>query len=124
MMDVIMREIGRRINELSKEFYETVIPPIDMYEEGGELIVVADLAGFSKDKINVRIAGENDLIITANREIEYIGTKYYTQRPLRIYKRIRLPAKVKKDSQITAKYENGVLTIRIPIEGAISVKVE
>ena len=119
-----MREIGRRINELSKEFYETVIPPIDMYEEGGELIVVADLAGFSKDKINVRIAGENDLIITANREIEYIGTKYYTQRPLRIYKRIRLPAKVKKDSQIAAKYENGVLTIRIPIEGAISVKVE
>ncbi|WP_229569578.1 archaeal heat shock protein Hsp14 [Saccharolobus caldissimus] len=124
MMDVIVREIGRRINELSREFYETVIPPIDMYEEGGELVVVADLAGFSKDKINVRITGENDLIITASREIEYIGTKYYTQRPLRIYKRIRLPAKVKKDSQITAKYENGVLTIRIPIEGAISVKVE
>ncbi|BDB99250.1 heat-shock protein Hsp20 [Saccharolobus caldissimus] len=123
-MDVIVREIGRRINELSREFYETVIPPIDMYEEGGELVVVADLAGFSKDKINVRITGENDLIITASREIEYIGTKYYTQRPLRIYKRIRLPAKVKKDSQITAKYENGVLTIRIPIEGAISVKVE
>lgn len=123
-MDVIVREIGRRINELSREFYETVIPPIDMYEEGGELVVIADLAGFSKDKINVRITGENDLIITASREIEYIGTKYYTQRPLRIYKRIRLPAKVKKDSQITAKYENGVLTIRIPIEGAISVKVE
>ncbi|WP_338604207.1 archaeal heat shock protein Hsp14 [Sulfolobus tengchongensis] len=124
MMDVIIREIGRKVNELTREFYETIIPPVDMYEEGGELIVIADLAGFNKDKINVRITSQNDLIINAERELQYIGTKYTVQRPLRIHKVIHLPVKVRKDSQITAKYENGVLTIRIPIEGAVSVKVE
>ncbi|AOL16877.1 heat-shock protein Hsp20 [Sulfolobus sp. A20] len=124
MMDVIMREIGRKLNELSREFYESVAPPIDIYEEGGELVIIADLAGFSKDKINVRLTADNVLTISATRDIQYIGTKYVTQRPLKIYRRINLPAKVKKDAQVSAKYDNGVLTIRVPIEGAVSVKIE
>jgi HSP20 family molecular chaperone IbpA len=124
MINMIMREVGKRISELSREFYESLIPPIDMYEEGGELVVIADLAGFDKNKINVRITAQNDLIISAEREIQYIGTKYVLQRPKKIYKIIHLPAKVKKDAQISAKYENGVLMIRIPIEGALSVKIE
>lgn len=123
-MDVIMREIGRKLNELSREFYESVAPPIDIYEEGGELVIIADLAGFSKDKINVRLTADNVLTISATRDIQYIGTKYVTQRPLKIYRRINLPAKVKKDAQVSAKYDNGVLTIRVPIEGAVSVKIE
>ncbi len=123
-MDVIMREIGRKLNELSREFYESVIPPIDIYEEGGELVIIADLAGFSKDKINIRLTADNVLTISATRDIQYIGTKYVTQRPLKIYRRINLPAKVKKDAQVSAKYDNGVLTIRVPIEGAVSVKIE
>ncbi|QGA53279.1 Hsp20 family protein [Sulfolobus sp. E5-1-F] len=124
MMNVIIREIGKRLDELSREFYESIIPPIDMYEEGGELVVVADLAGFNKDKINVRISAQNELIINAEREIQYIGTKYTTQRPLKIHKVIHLPVKVKRDSSVTAKYENGVLTIRIPVEGSVSIKIE
>ena len=86
MINMIMREVGKRISELSREFYESLIPPIDMYEEGGELVVIADLAGFDKNKINVRITAQNDLIISAEREIQYIGTKYVLQRPKKIYK--------------------------------------
>ncbi|TRM86209.1 heat-shock protein Hsp20 [Sulfolobus sp. E3] len=112
------------MRELSREFYESVAPPIDIYEEGGELVIIADLAGFSKDKINVRLTADNVLTISATRDIQYIGTKYVTQRPLKIYRRINLPAKVKKDAQVSAKYDNGVLTIRVPIEGAVSVKIE
>lgn len=44
MAKEFIKEIGNR----SREFYEFVMPPVDVYEEGSELIVVIDLAGFQK----------------------------------------------------------------------------
>jgi HSP20 family molecular chaperone IbpA len=40
----IMKEIGNR----SREFYEFVLPPVDIYEDGTELVVIVDLPGFQK----------------------------------------------------------------------------
>lgn len=95
-----------------------------MYEEGGYLIVVADLAGFNKDKIKARISGQNELIIEAEREISEPGIKYLTQRPKYIRRTIKLPINVAKDAEVAGKYENGVLTIRIPIAGVSAIKIE
>ena len=120
----IGKELGRRVEEISRSVFEIVYPPIDMYEEGGYLVVVADLAGFSKDKIRARITSQNELVIEAEREISEPGVKYITQRPKYVRKVIKLPVTPAKDAEITGKYENGVLTIRIPISGAATVKIE
>ncbi|MCY0860494.1 MAG: Hsp20/alpha crystallin family protein [Sulfolobaceae archaeon] len=123
-IDVITREVSKRLEELTRGFYEVISPPIDMYEEGGELVIVADMPGFDKDKINVRIMADNTLAISAEREIKTTQPVYLAQRPKKIEKRIRLPVKVPKDAEIIGKYENGILTLRIPIEGRVKVKIE
>ena len=47
----IMKEIGNR----SREFYEFVLPPVDIYEDGTELVVIVDLPGFQKKDIHVQL---------------------------------------------------------------------
>ncbi|QIW24607.1 Hsp20/alpha crystallin family protein [Sulfolobus sp. S-194] len=123
-MYYLEKELQKRSEELSRGFYELVYPPVDMYEEGGYLVVVADLAGFNKEKIKARISGQNELIIEAEREITEPGVKYLTQRPKYVRKVIKLPFNVAKEAEISGKYENGVLTIRIPIAGTSVIKIE
>jgi len=118
------REIQKRAEELGRGFYELLYPPVDMYEEGGYLVVIADMAGFQKEKIRARISGQNELIIEADREISEPSVKYLAQRPKSVRKVIKLPYSVAKDAEVTGKYENGVLTIKIPIAGTSTVKIE
>jgi HSP20 family protein len=119
-----MREIGVR----SRDIYEMILPAVDMFEDGSELVVMLDMAGFEKEKINTRLS-ENSLIVSAKRDRpERDGMTYWEQRPFRINKKILLPVKVDVDdedqSTIKAKYENGVLSVRIPIKGVGRVVVE
>ncbi len=109
-----MREIGNK----SREFYEFVLPPVDMQIENGNLIVTVDIPGFKKDDIKLSIHG-NVLSINAekndNGNIDEIICK---QRPNLIDKKIRLPLKIKagEEKVDSAKYADGVLTIKIPVE--------
>mgnify|MGYP001028997085 CR=1 FL=1 len=115
-----MREIGNK----SREFFEFVMPPIDILEDGNELLVLVDLAGFKKEDITVRI-NNNILSIKAKREVyPNIGSKYMQQRPLKIDKSIPLPVSVKSEDNLKAVYKDGVLEIRIPISGVSVIKVE
>ena len=109
-----MREIGNK----SREFFEFVLPPVDMQLENGNLIVTVDIPGFKKDDIKLSIHG-NVLSINAekndNGNIDEIICK---QRPNLIDKKIRLPLKIKagEEKVDSAKYADGVLTIKIPVE--------
>ena len=109
-----MREIGNK----SREFYEFVLPPVDMQIENGNLVVTVDIPGFKKDDIKLSIHG-NVLSINAekndNGNINEIICK---QRPNLIDKKIRLPLKIKagEEKVDSAKYADGVLTIKIPVE--------
>lgn len=120
----LMREIGVR----SRDIYELIIPPVDMFEDGSELVVMLDMAGFEKENIKTRLS-EHSLIVSAKRDrVDRDGMTYWEQRPLRINKRIQLPVKIEVDedgeSPIKAKYDNGVLTVRLPIKGVGRVVVE
>lgn len=117
-----MREIGAR----SRDVYEMILPAVDMFEDGSDLVIILDMAGFSKEEIKTRLS-EHYLIVTAKREKpDRDGMTYWEQRPLHVRKRIQLPVKVSvdEDEEIKAKYENGVLTVRLPIKGVGRVKVE
>ena len=110
------KEVMKEINNKSKEFYEFILPPVDMVEDGNDLLVTIDLPGFNKNDITLRI-NKNVLSIKATRpDNEYRGTVYLKQRPTNIDKRILLPFSVEDDDEITgtANYTDGIITLRIP----------
>lgn len=115
MAKELMRELGNK----SREFYEFVMPALDMYEDGSDLVILIDLPGFSKQDISLRIL-DNVLTISAKRqkdEYTNIGTIYTRQRPLYINKKVPLPIRVTEEDQVlgSATYVEGVVTLRIPI---------
>lgn len=113
MAKEVMRELGNR----SKEFYEFIMPAIDIVEDGNDLLIIIDLPGFAKKDIKLRIVGDI-LSINAKREPEEnIGTVYYRQRPSVIEKKVTLPISVSDDEKVvgTANYVDGVVTLRVPI---------
>jgi len=117
-----MREIGTK----SREVYELMLPPVDVYEDGSDLVIVMDMPGFEKDRIKTRLS-ENSLLVSARRDPpERDGMVYWEQRPLRVHKRVSIPVKVDldEDAGLKAKYESGVLTVRLPIKGIGKVTVE
>lgn len=109
------KEFMREISNRSKEFYEFILPPVDMVEDANDLVVMIDLPGFAKKDIKLRIV-KNVLSISAIREeTENIGTVYYKHRPIQIDKKIPLPIPVSDDDELiagTAKYQDGVVTLK------------
>jgi HSP20 family protein len=120
-------ELTEELSKRSRGFFEFIMPAIDMVEEGNELVVFIDLPGFAKDDINLKIV-ENILTINAKRKEEDIhryGTTYYKQRPLQIKRKVALPILAKDEDTIvgTAKYENGVITLRIPLPSSSHIPI-
>jgi len=110
------KEVIKEINNKSKEFYEFILPPVDMVEDSNDLLVIIDLPGFNKNDITLRI-NKNVLSIKANRpDNEYKGTVYLKHRPTKIDKKVILPFVVDEDEEITgtANYSDGIIMLRIP----------
>lgn len=110
------KEVMKEINNKSKEFYEFILPPVDMVEDSNDLLVIIDLPGFNKNDITLRI-NKNVLSIKANKpDNEYRGTIYLKHRPTKIDKKVILPFLVDDDEEITgtANYSDGIITLRIP----------
>ena len=116
-----MREIGNK----SREFYEFVLPPVDMILQNDNLVVSIDMPGFDKKEIKLRLNG-NILSISATREDDVEGTIVWKQRPRAIDKKIRLPIEVKDDENpaASAKYRDGVLTLTIPTKTGKNIAIE
>lgn len=117
--------LARDAGSKSREIFEMILPPADVFEDGSDLVIMVDMPGFQKDQIRTRLS-ESAFTVTAKRErIERDGVAYAEQRPLRLSKRIPLPVKVETgDDEVKAKYDNGVLTIRLPVKGVGRVVVE
>ncbi len=112
----VAKEFFKEIDDKSREFFEFVLPPIDLHEENGNLIVTVDIPGFDKNDIKVSMNG-NVLSINAEKKDDADGRIIMKQRPHIIDKKMRLPITVKEGEEKvnSAKYANGVLTIVIPI---------
>lgn len=125
MMKHMSRELGRDLGAKSRQFFELILPPADVFEDGSDLVIMVDMPGFEKDAIRTRL-NESAFTVTAKREpVERDGVAYYEQRPLRLSKRIPLPVKVEMgDEEVKAKYEDGVLTVRLPVKGVGRVIIE
>jgi len=117
LVSYMAKEMVKEIGNKSREFYEFVLPPIDMFEENDNLIVKIDIPGFDKNDIKLTIQ-RNILSINAEKKDDgsIKGTIVCKQRPNIIDKKIRLPIRMKEGEETvtSAKYSQGVLTIIIP----------
>ena len=114
----LMKEVMKEIGNKSREFYEFVLPPIDMHLTDENLKVVIDIPGFVKKDIKLTLCGDI-LSIKARKIIDEKDSKTLisNQRPNMINKKVRLPIEIKEGEEKieSAKYENGVLVLIIPI---------
>ena len=112
----VAKEFFKEVDDKSREFFEFVLPPIDLHEENDNLVVTVDIPGFVKNDIKVSMNG-NVLSINAEKKDNENGRTIMKQRPRVIDKKMRLPITVKEGEEKvnSAKYVHGVLTIEIPI---------
>ena len=114
----LMKEMIKEIGNKSREFYEFVLPPIDMHLNDENLKVVIDIPGFSKKDIELSLCGDI-LSIKAKKIIDEKDSKTLisNQRPNMINKKVRLPIEIKEGEEKieSAKYEDGVLVLVIPV---------
>ncbi len=115
MAKEVMKEIGNK----SREFYEFILPPVDIYLKGNNIIVTIDIPGFKKEDIELSIR-RNVLLIRAEKKQNSHDKDEIicNQRPNIIDKKIRLPLKIKEGEEKvnSAKYSDGVLIVTIPTE--------
>ena len=124
----LAKEALREIGNKSREFYEFVLPPVDMQIDDNNLTVTIDMPGFDKKDIKLKIQG-NVLSVNAkkNNTEQQSGTIIWKQRPNIIDKKIRLPIRIKEGEENvkSVKYADGVLTIQIPVaDGGKQISID
>ncbi len=116
-------EMMKNANDRAKEILTFLYPAITMYEEEGEVVIEADLPGFDKKDIKVS-AHKHSVEISATRKAVEHDHILLDQRPQKILKHVHIPTEIDETSQLSAKYQNGVLVVRVPSKGIKSVKIE
>ncbi len=111
-----VKSLFRLLDEPFEEFTKSAV---DVYEEGNDVVVKADLPGFKKDEISIQLE-DNTLSLEAKREKdeEVSERNYYRKERREVYVResITLPAGVDRE-KAAAKLDDGVLVIRLPKTG-------
>ncbi len=103
------------VHEATREPERYVTPPVDIYETGDGLTVVADLPGVAKDSIDVNV--DNDLL-TIKAAVPEHGTREASYREFELvsyYRQFRLGEKIDR-SKISAAVTSGVLKLHLPFE--------
>lgn len=96
--------------------------PIDLIDEDESYAVTADLPGYEKEDIDIRLTGST-LMIRAERsteteEIDSEGEYVRRERSHESVNRsVQLPERVSQDDT-DASYQNGVLTVTLPKESS------
>lgn len=95
---------------------EEISPVVDIYEEGDNVVVKAEIPGIKKDDIDVSLT-DNTITISGEKEKEEKVEKKNYYRLERSYgsftRTFRLPAEVQSD-KAKARFKDGILEIRIP----------
>jgi HSP20 family protein len=92
---------------------ETVAPPVDVYESGDELLLVADVPGATHEGIDVQL-DKGQLTIQAKRSDETTGPPVATEFQPRDYHRVFSVPQGIDASKIDAQLSAGVLYLRLP----------
>ena len=94
----------------------TWAPPVDIYENGDNLVLKAELPGVNPDDVEVRVE-DNTLYLKGERKFEKEVKEQNYHRVERSYgtfaRSFSLPNSIEPD-KVTAEYKDGVLTLTMP----------
>lgn len=97
------------------EEFERITPAVDMYDEGKELVMKADMPGVKKEDLHIDLS-KNILTISGEKKMEETSEKgglYRCERSYGSFSRsFELPSDVDRE-KITASLKEGVLEIRL-----------
>jgi HSP20 family protein len=96
--------------------WSTATPSMDLTDNEKEIVVTAEMPGLDEKDFEVTVSGDL-LTLKGEKKDENEhrnGDAYYMERRFGSFSRsVRLPFEV-KDEKVDARYEKGVLTIRVP----------
>jgi HSP20 family protein len=118
-LGTLQSELSRLMNgmlEGNGRASQTWVPALDVWETPTEVVYAFDLPGIPEDRISIEVKDDN-LTISAERE-KVDGTSengfYRFERRYGTFARaVGLPQGVDQEN-IAARYENGVLEVRVP----------
>ena len=110
---------------------ENIMPSVDIFEEGEDLVMKAELPGIRKEDIDVRLTDGMITISGEKKNEDEIKRKdyYKWERSYGSFCRsFELPAEVQKN-KVKSTFKDGVLEIRMPkspeaIQKEVKIKVE
>jgi HSP20 family protein len=90
--------------------------PVDLYREGGQYVLNADLPGIDPGSVDVDVDGQLLTIRAQRTAAQHEGAKWLTQeRPNGTYLRQFSLGDGVDSEKISASYDNGVLSVIIPV---------
>lgn len=131
-----MREMRRLTEEMERMMEEAFEPferhwerpgvvtrffPVNMYRQNNDLIVEASLPGIRPEDVDISVSGNTLTIRAERKEAKERKEEEYYYRELeaaRFFRQLTLPGDVQAD-KAEAKYENGMLRLRLPLVGAV-----
>lgn len=110
----LQREMSRWMGGPGGDRWPVAFPPLNVYDDGENFHVRAELPGLNQDKIELSVAGDV-LTLKADRPLEDVGGSYHRrERNAGSFSRsINLPDTVDANS-VRASYVNGVLEVTLP----------
>jgi HSP20 family protein len=98
------------------EELEVSFPDVDVFEEGNEVVVKAEMPGVKKEEVDIELTEDSVTISGEKKKEEKVEKKDYcrVERSYGSFSRtVALPAEVKA-GEAKAVFKNGVLEMRIP----------
>jgi len=116
MFDDFFSGFGRRAIGAPFGSWGAPTPSMDLTENDKEIVVTAEMPGLDQEDFEVTVSGDL-LTLKGEKKAEHEhrnGDAYYMERRFGSFSRsVRLPFEV-KDEKVDARYEKGLLTIRLP----------
>lgn len=98
----------------------TIQPLVDIYEDAEGITLEADMAGVSKERLNVHVDGDNLLLEgTVQLELPEQAEALYADIRSTVYRRSFTLSRELESEHIQAILKDGVLRVRIPKRAAL-----
>lgn len=122
----VLHQMGgfqRDLDRWARQFQEsgtgraatTGYPPVNVWEDADHVIIEAELPGFSLENLDVQIMGQNQLMLSGQRQAPKLekATCRHQERHFGSFTRtVTLPTRVDARN-VEAALEHGVLTIKV-----------
>ena len=110
-----INQVAQRDNEHKSERRAALLPPVDVIEDENGITLTADLPGVSRERLGVKVIGENLLIegeasIPVPQGMELL----YAEIRAPYYRRSFTLSRELDPARIDANLKDGVLKLRIP----------